>query len=220
MTTISLLRACLVVLPILFSQLLSPLFDKTSEKIILLTTLFFIAACLWIQINKYEKKHSIQGSANYQSTQEKEDRSFVDQAKLLLGVQTPQRIMQEPSLFTSEGTIGFQYVTKEVEGRKIFGEKYLMDFRSEEKRNRIVFYLETINNSNYLVFDLYTILGTNYTQRIKIDHWKNSTAYPIFVTWSNKTKEVNLYISGELASLTKIEEEKIFDKTGISILAY
>jgi hypothetical protein len=217
MTAISFLRMLLILIPFVIAYLVKDYYKGFSEKGVLIVTTGFVLWSILIPLARME----ITGFATLQAPgqAERRERGFKDFAKDILGIQTPRRITEMPQMISEEGTIAFWFIAGHVEGRTVFGRKYLIDLRSEEERNRLSFFFESIKGSNYLVLEIYSHDGKKYSARVIVDEWKDGSRHHITTTWSNETREIKLYLGGRLESLMKAEGD-IFRQEGATALLY
>lgn len=219
------LDAVKLIIPLALVILILPFMRTFPQKCLLVIIALLLMWILNIAISNYKAGKSIQGTGQIEGdtnfSTAPAPGSIFSKVQKFLGWQTPRRIAEMPDMFSPNGTIYFRYKTNQVEGRKVFGKRYFVDFRYQENKNRIALYLETINDSNYLILEIYTINKKKYSQKVKIDHWKNNSDYPIFVIWSNEKKEVKLLADGpEHPSALFKTEGNIFGKTGITAYLY
>ena len=215
------LNTAIWLISIAASTALWPLMKSRVQQAVLLLAVFFVIWLLHILIENKEQESTIQGHAEARGiSSSASSKTLADIAKQFLGFQTPRRVSEMPDMLSPKGTIMATYVARNVEGRKVFGRKYLVDFKKNNNTNRLALYFETMNKSNYLVLEIRTFDSKKYIEKVKIDHWKDNKLYPIFVTWDNDTKEVNLYGGeGQLSAHFKTES-KIFEQTGIKAYIY
>ena len=193
--------------------LLNPFYKSLPERIILWLAAALVGWLCVVGAVRLEQDTTFQASRDTAPSE-----SFIERVKRLYW-QRPRVISEMPDMFSPEGTAVFRYLTKEVENRAIVGKKLLMDYKYQENRNRLTLYFQTMEDSNFLVLDIYTQDGIHYVERININDWKNNRAYSMAVTWSNTKHEFQLFIDASLKALIKTSGE-IFSKTGITAKLY